>query len=517
MVEESVMCNPSTGQSFTIPRMKTRKRAGIVHILGYDPVEKLHKVLGMISHRYGRTMEHQVLTLGGTERATTWRMTECGVPCKSSLQRQNICVNGVFYYIETVTDGSGDHVIVCFDVGSEKYSFVKPPKRKLYHQLLDCNDVSTSVHGLVCVRISGHRFVNGRRLKVEESVICNPSTGQSFTIPRTKTRKRVGIVRFVVYDPVEKQHKNICISGVFYYIEPATDGSGDHMIFCFHVGSEKYSSVKPPKRKLHHWLLDCNDVVDPEEWFRIIGVTGPNEFVMSSEYSADPFQVYYCNFDKETLECLMYTSFDQLLYLSSSKSTYPEMNRTKTNSNKVIERCVICFRSLLLSSQDSFLGRLRTYILAVSVLPISTTIERRFVNGRRLKVEESVICNPSTGQSFTIPRTKTRKRVGIVRFVVYDPVEKQHKVLGMIWLQGRRTMEHQVLTLGGSEKAPWKMAECGIPCPSPYVVKQNICISGVFYYIEPATDGSGDHMIFCFHVGSEKYSSVKPRNYIIGC
>ncbi|KAL0744428.1 hypothetical protein Bca4012_085941 [Brassica carinata] len=42
------------------------------------------------------------------------------------------------------------------------------------------------------------------------------------------------------------------------------------------------------------------DVVDPEKWFRIVGVTGPNEFVMSSEYS-ESFQVYYCNFNKETV------------------------------------------------------------------------------------------------------------------------------------------------------------------------------------------------------------------------
>ncbi|KAG2273137.1 hypothetical protein Bca52824_067692 [Brassica carinata] len=226
MVEESVMCNPSTGQSFTIPRMKTRKRAGIVHILGYDPVEKLHKVLGMISHRYGRTMEHQVLTLGGTERATTWRMTECGVPCKSSLQRQNICVNGVFYYIETVTDGSGDHVIVCFDVGSEKYSFVKPPKRKLYHQLLDCNGK------LALVPMGRIYYFNSETVKM-----------------------------WVLEDPERQEW-----SKRVYRLPPM-------------------------------W----GDVVDPQEWLVIVGVTGPNEFVMSSTYSADPFQVYYCNIDKETV------------------------------------------------------------------------------------------------------------------------------------------------------------------------------------------------------------------------
>lgn len=38
--------------------------------------------------------------------------------------------------------------------------------------------ISASVNGFVCVRIKGHRFVKGKRYKVDESVMCNPSTGQ---------------------------------------------------------------------------------------------------------------------------------------------------------------------------------------------------------------------------------------------------------------------------------------------------------------------------------------------------
>ncbi|RID64513.1 hypothetical protein BRARA_E03445 [Brassica rapa] len=136
-VEESVLCNPSTGQSLTIPKVKTMKRVGIVSLLGYDPVEKLHKVLGMIWLQDGITMEHQVLTLGGgggSDEKLTWRMAERGIPCPcpSSAGTQNICIGGVFYYIHA-------HMIICFDVRTEKYSFVKPPKGKLYHRLLDCN------------------------------------------------------------------------------------------------------------------------------------------------------------------------------------------------------------------------------------------------------------------------------------------------------------------------------------------------------------------------------------------
>ncbi|CAN6836473.1 unnamed protein product, partial [Brassica oleracea] len=78
MAAESVVCNPSTGQSLIIPRMKTMKRTGMIRFFG-----------------------------GGNERAT-WRMAECGIPCASSRDRQNICINGVIYYIELVSDGGRD-------------------------------------------------------------------------------------------------------------------------------------------------------------------------------------------------------------------------------------------------------------------------------------------------------------------------------------------------------------------------------------------------------------------------
>lgn len=55
-------------------------------------------------------------------------MTECGVPCTSSRRRHNICINGVLYFTETVADGSGDLMLICFDVRSEKYMFVKFPE-----------------------------------------------------------------------------------------------------------------------------------------------------------------------------------------------------------------------------------------------------------------------------------------------------------------------------------------------------------------------------------------------------
>ncbi|KAJ4892867.1 F-box protein DOR [Raphanus sativus] len=253
-VEESVICNPSTGQSLTVPRMKTRKRIGIVRFLGYDPVEKLHKVLGMTWIQCGRTMEHQVLTLGGgTEKATTWRMAECGVPCPCPEGRQNIYISGVFYYIEAARDGSGDHKIICFDVRSEKYSFVKHPKRKLFHKLLDCNGK------LALVPIGKSYSFNSETVKM-----------------------------WVLEDPER------------------------------HEWSKRVYRL-PPMWK---------DVV-PQEWLVIVGVTGPNEFVMSSEYSADPFQVYYCNFDKETVTRVVIQGVGALRSGGMGYSIYTYLNHVE--------------------------------------------------------------------------------------------------------------------------------------------------------------------------------------------
>ncbi|KAL0775686.1 hypothetical protein Bca101_040838 [Brassica carinata] len=63
------------------------------------------------------------------------------------------------------------------------FSFPRPVK-----------EVSTSVGGFVCVSFSGYQ--SGRKFMAAESVVCNPSTGQSLIIPRMKTMKRTGMIRF---------------------------------------------------------------------------------------------------------------------------------------------------------------------------------------------------------------------------------------------------------------------------------------------------------------------------------
>ncbi|KAL0896324.1 hypothetical protein Bca101_080285 [Brassica carinata] len=235
-VEESVICNPTTGQSLTIPRMNTKKRTGMIRFFGYDPVEKLHKVLGMICPSSSRrTMEHQVLTLAS---ATTWRRTtECGIHCCISEHTHNICINGVFYYIEFVRDVSSggpisDLMVICFDVRSDKFSFVKFPEgNHPWHvdflELLDCN-------GKLAFVSSGSLY----------------ATSES-------------IVMWVLQDP-ERHEWSRCVC------------------------------ILPPM-----WKDIVVDPKERLEIVGVNG--GPNEFVMAPTYSSDPFHVYYCNFEKGTV------------------------------------------------------------------------------------------------------------------------------------------------------------------------------------------------------------------------
>ncbi|XP_018436807.1 F-box protein DOR [Raphanus sativus] len=73
-----------------------------------------------------------------------------------------------------------------------------------------------------------------------------------------------------------------------------------------------------------------------------------------------------------------------------------------------------------------------------------------------------VICNPSTGQSFTLPKLETRKGAEMRRFLGYDPVEKQYKLLSVTILDDDNSVvDHQVLTLGTGNMT-WRLVECDL-------------------------------------------------------
>ncbi|CAL9237822.1 unnamed protein product [Arabidopsis halleri] len=134
--------------------------------------------------------------------------------------------------------------------------------------------------------------------------------------------------------------------------------------------------------------------------------------------------------------------------------------------------------------------------------------DERYSNGKEHKV--SVICNPSTRQSLTLPKLKTRKRIGVRSYFGFEPIEKQYKVLSMTWgIYGTRDMdseEHQVLTLG-TRKPSWRMIECWIP-HSLYHTYNNVCINGVLYYPAVNTSSKG-FIIVSFDFRSEEFRFVE--------
>ncbi|CAN6826363.1 unnamed protein product [Brassica oleracea] len=85
-----------------------KKSTPVRSFLGYDPIEKQHKVLAMIK-RYDTVVDHQVLTLRGSGNLT-WR--------------------------KAARASAGGYMIVCFDLRSEKYSFVKFTEREKYFATL---------------------------------------------------------------------------------------------------------------------------------------------------------------------------------------------------------------------------------------------------------------------------------------------------------------------------------------------------------------------------------------------
>uniref|UniRef100_A0A0D3C7K4 F-box domain-containing protein n=1 Tax=Brassica oleracea var. oleracea TaxID=109376 RepID=A0A0D3C7K4_BRAOL len=119
------------------------------------------------------------------------------------------------------------------------------------------------------------------------------------------------------------------------------------------------------------------------------------------------------------------------------------------------------------------------------------------------------ICNPSTGQCFTLPEVKIYS--WIRTFFGYDPIEKQVKVLTITGEHGEDN--HQVLTLE-TDKMSWRTIEYDTP-HSP--ISAGVCISGVLYY--RAYEHSFPDpcmMIVCFDVRSEKYSFIRVRESSLG-
>ncbi|EFH70098.1 predicted protein [Arabidopsis lyrata subsp. lyrata] len=114
-----LMCNPSTEQFVKLPATTA--------FVGYDPIDDQYKVLSWNRTRYDSNghLQHKVLTLGDGE---VWRhIKDTPLPYTYRATQTNICVNGFLYYVAWLTQ-TKDMVLVCFDVRSEKLSFINAPK-----------------------------------------------------------------------------------------------------------------------------------------------------------------------------------------------------------------------------------------------------------------------------------------------------------------------------------------------------------------------------------------------------
>ncbi|XP_019098434.1 PREDICTED: F-box protein DOR-like, partial [Camelina sativa] len=226
----SVICNPSTGESFTLPKPKTRNKISIRSYFGYDPIEKRFKVLSMTWSGEGICKEHQVLTLG-TENPT-WRMIECGITHRLSSSDDVICINGVLYLL------ASDHMIVCFDVRSEKFSFINTSFDTVMHSRTVLLSYNGKLASLMSEGCSSYISRRGRRT---ESYISGSSTS---------------LEMWVLEDPGKHEWS-------------------------------KHVYELPPLWKN----------VPAERRLVFVGVAGTNELVFSPRYASHPFYVFYYNFE----------------------------------------------------------------------------------------------------------------------------------------------------------------------------------------------------------------------------
>ncbi|XP_010468627.2 PREDICTED: F-box protein At2g15640-like [Camelina sativa] len=107
-----LICNPITGRYAILPYQYTYRKA--YSFFGFDPIEKQYKALSMAYE--GGPGRNKILTLEDGD--LTWRRIKC--PIRHDIKSDGVCINGVLYYL----GNTSDYVIVCFDVRSEKFTFI---------------------------------------------------------------------------------------------------------------------------------------------------------------------------------------------------------------------------------------------------------------------------------------------------------------------------------------------------------------------------------------------------------
>ncbi|KAL0710566.1 hypothetical protein Bca4012_017544 [Brassica carinata] len=144
----------------------------------------------------------------------------------------------------------------------------------------------------------------------------------------------------------------------------------------------------------------------------------------------------------------------------------------------------------------------------VNGLVCITVRDKEPIQGPRKVIwTEHIICNPSTGQTLSLPKFVTMVGVTrafkVVSFLWYDDIDKQFKVLSMEQ-HSYQNRQHHVLTLG-TQKLEWRKIKS---CEPHRSIHSGICINGVLYY--PAVHGYTDTpVIVCFHLRSEEFNYIE--------
>ncbi|VYS48338.1 unnamed protein product [Arabidopsis thaliana] len=118
-----VIWNPCTRQLITLPKLEP-ENLDFNSFFAYDPTEKQFKVLCMtvVNKQQTTSYKYQVLTLG--TGPLLWRNIECPFMYRlHDKSNRGICINGVLYFIGWIKCST--MIIICFDVSSEKFSFIK--------------------------------------------------------------------------------------------------------------------------------------------------------------------------------------------------------------------------------------------------------------------------------------------------------------------------------------------------------------------------------------------------------
>ncbi|KAJ4879470.1 putative F-box protein [Raphanus sativus] len=115
---DHVVCHPSTGQYGFLPTVKTGSKS----FLGFDPIDKIFKVVSSSSIYSSRTNVVNVFTLRPGEEFK-WRKIKSPLAHHPFPSSKGICINGALYYVARGNNIT-NYYIVCFDVRSEKFKFV---------------------------------------------------------------------------------------------------------------------------------------------------------------------------------------------------------------------------------------------------------------------------------------------------------------------------------------------------------------------------------------------------------